>query len=56
MASEGRLTDVARAIYDALFTAAPIDFDEAKKRGCLMYQRAMDAAARVQASVTTDLV
>jgi len=46
MQPDERLSAAARAIYDALFTAAPISFDEARRRGAWMYQRAMAAAER----------
>lgn len=42
------LVEAARAIYDVCYTAAPIPFEEAQRRGTLMYRRAMDAAARAQ--------
>lgn len=44
MQPDERLIAAARAIYNALFTAAPIDFDEARRRGAWMYKRAMTAA------------
>lgn len=44
MQPDERLIAAARAIYDALFTAAPISFDEAQRREAWMYQRAMAAA------------
>ena len=50
MQPDERLIEAARAIYGVCFTAAPIDFDEARRRGALPYQRAMAAAesARVR--------
>ena len=43
-----RLCEAARAIYDACFTLAPIQFEEAARRGTLHYRRAMDAAAQAR--------
>jgi hypothetical protein len=48
MQPDERLIAAARAIYDACFTAAPIPFEEARRRGALMYRRAMAAAERVR--------
>ncbi len=45
-----RLSDAARAIYDACFTLAPISYEEAERRGTLHYRRAIDAAERVYAA------
>jgi len=47
MQTDVRLSEAARAIFDACFTLAPISFDEARRRDTLHYQRAMDAAKRV---------
>jgi len=44
-----RLSEAARAIFDACFTLAPITFDEAQRRGTLHYERAMKAAERAAA-------
>jgi len=49
MKQDVRLSEAARAIYDACFTLAPISFDESAKRGTLHYARAMAAAKRVYA-------
>jgi len=44
MQPDERLIAAARQIYRVCFTAAPIDFDEATRRGTLMAQRAIEAA------------
>lgn len=51
MQEDVRLQAAAAAIYGVCFTAAPIDFEEARRRGALMYRRAMDAAAKAQAEL-----
>jgi hypothetical protein len=43
-----RLSEAARAIYDACFTLAPIPFEEAQRRQTLHYRRAMAAAAQAR--------
>lgn len=48
MPKDERLTDAARAIYDACFTLAPISFEEAGRRVTLHYHRAMAAAERAR--------
>jgi len=48
MRTEVRLSEAARAIYDACFTLAPIGFEEAARRRTLHYQRAMAAAERAR--------
>ena len=47
MPEDVRLHAAAAAIYYACFTAAPIDFEEAARRGTLHYQRAIEAAQQV---------
>jgi len=51
MQHDVRLRAAARAIYDACFTLAPIDFDEAERRSTLHYRRAIAAAGRILASL-----
>jgi len=48
MKPDERLIAAARAIYDVLFTAAPVSFDEALRRGSVMSRRAIDAAERAR--------
>jgi len=40
------LMEAARAIYEVCYTAAPIGFDEARRRNTLPAQRAIEAARR----------
>jgi hypothetical protein len=49
MKPDERLIAAARAIYDVLFTAAPVPFDEALRRGSVMSRRAIHAAERARA-------
>jgi len=51
MQQDERLIAAARAIYDTLFTAAPIPFDEARRRGARMFERAMAAAERAARAI-----
>ena len=51
MQPDERLIEAARAIYDVCFTAAPIDFDEAKRRSALPYRRAVEAAEQAKAAL-----
>ncbi|MBW8745072.1 MAG: hypothetical protein JF628_12160 [Sphingomonas sp.] len=46
MQTDVRLSEAARAIYNACFTLAPIPFEEARRRGTFHYQRAMAAAEK----------
>ena len=48
MQPDVRLSQAARAIYDACFTLAPIPFEEAQRRRTLHYHRAMAAAERAR--------
>lgn len=48
MKADERLIEAARVIYDVLFTAAPVSFDEALRRGSVMSRRAMEAAERAR--------
>ena len=48
MKPDERLIAAARPIYDVLFTAAPVPFDEALRRGSVMSRRALDAAERAR--------
>jgi hypothetical protein len=50
MQPDERLNEAARAIYDVCYTAAPISFDEAKRRNAMPYQRAREAAERALAT------
>ena len=47
MQQDERLSEAARAIYDACFILAPIKFEEAARRGTLHYERAIRAAEQV---------
>jgi hypothetical protein len=51
MSEDVRLQVAAAAIYRAVFTAAPIDFEEARRRDAFAYRRAMEAAEQVQAAL-----
>lgn len=44
MPQDGPLDRAAREIYRVCFTAAPIDFDEARRRDALSFRKAMEAA------------
>jgi hypothetical protein len=48
MSEDVRLLEAAAAIYRAIFTAAPIDFEEARRRDALTYRRAMEAAEKAR--------
>jgi len=48
MPEDERLQAAAAVIYRVCFTAAPIDFEEARRRGAFMYRRAVDAAERAE--------
>lgn len=54
MQSNERLIAAARVIYDAVFTAAPITFDEAFRRRSVMSRRAIDAAKRARDCLAVD--
>lgn len=44
MEPDERLIEAARAIYGVCFTAAPISFDEARRRHTIPARRAIEAA------------
>ena len=50
MQPDERLIAAARVIYNVCFTAAPIDFDEAKRRNALPARRAIEAAEKALAA------
>jgi len=54
MKADERLIAAARAIYDVLFTAAPVPFDEALRRGSVMSRRALEAAERARDCLTLE--
>lgn len=49
MSDDVRLQAAAAVIYGVCFTAAPIDFEEERRRDALPYRRAMEAAKKAQA-------
>ncbi|WP_420137306.1 hypothetical protein [Sphingomonas sp.] len=53
MQQDTQLLEAAAVIYRVCFTAAPIDFEEARRRESLMYRRAIEAAEAVRGALDT---